>query len=161
MLADKTTQTDLSIFHPDIEQSVFHHLNFTKTNAGREVLRELLCQPLRTLTAIENTQQTIRQLGEVIDQWPVSISNGTLMVLEKFYDTPIDKLPKNPGFIGGWYYRITSPTDYSITKYTIEHAIDFTNGMVNILLLIKDAESGFLKTWYEQIKKLLQREEIS
>jgi hypothetical protein len=34
-------------------------------------------------------------------------ARGTLMVLEKFYDTPIDKLPKNPGFIGGWYYRIT------------------------------------------------------
>jgi DNA mismatch repair ATPase MutS len=161
MLADKTTQTDLSIFHPDIEQSVFHHLNFTKTNAGREFLRELLSQPLRTITTIENTQQTIRQLGEIIDKWPASISNGTLMVLEKFYDTPINKLPKNPGFIGGWYYRITSPTDYSITKYTIEHAIDFTNGMVNILLLIKDAESGFLKIWYERIKKLLQREEIS
>lgn len=161
MLADKTTQTDLSIFHPDMEQSVFHYLNFTKTNAGREFLRELLSQPLRTIPAIENTQQTIRQLGEVIDQWPVSISNGTLMVLEKFYDTPIDKLPKNPGFIGGWYYRITSPTDYSITKYTIEHAIEFTNGMVNILLLIKDAESGFLKAWYERIKKLLQQEEIS
>ena len=80
MLADKTTQTDLSIFHPDMEQSVFHHLNFTKTNAGREVLRELLSQPLRTITAIENTQQTIRLLGEVIDKWPVSISNGTLMV---------------------------------------------------------------------------------
>jgi DNA mismatch repair ATPase MutS len=161
MLADKTTQTDLSIFHPDMEQSVFHYLNFTKTNAGREFLRELLSQPLRTIPAIENTQQTIRQLGEVIDQWPVSISNGTLMVLEKFYDTPIDKLPKNPGFIGGWYYRITSPTDYSITKYTIEHAIEFINGMVNILLLIKDAESGFLKAWYERIKKLLQQEEIS
>ena len=161
MLADKTTQTDLSIFHPDMEQSVFHYLNFTKTNAGREFLRELLSQPLRTIPAIENTQQTIRQLGEVIDQWPASISNGTLMVLEKFYDTPIDKLPKNPGFIGGWYYRITSPTDYSITKYTIEHAIEFTNGMVNILLLIKDAESGFLKAWYERIKKLLQQEEIS
>ena len=161
MLADKTTQTDLSIFLPDMEQSVFHYLNFTKTNAGREFLRELLSQPLRTIPAIENTQQTIRQLGEVIDQWPASISNGTLMVLEKFYDTPIDKLPKNPGFIGGWYYRITSPTDYSITKYTIEHAIEFTNGMVNILLLIKDAESGFLKAWYERIKKLLQQEEIS
>jgi len=161
MLADKTTQTDLSIFHPDMEQSVFHYLNFTKTNAGREFLRELLSQPLRTIPAIENTQQTIRQLGEVIDQWPASISNGTLMVLEKFYDTPIDKLPKNPGFIGGWYYRITSPTDYSITKYTIEHAIEFINGMVNILLLIKDAESGFLKAWYERIKKLLQQEEIS
>ena len=40
MLADKTTQADLSIFHPDMEQSVFHHLNFTQTNAGREYLRE-------------------------------------------------------------------------------------------------------------------------
>lgn len=160
MIADKTTLTDISIFHPDIEQSVFHHLNFTQTNTGKEYLRALLSEPLRSIEAIENTQQTIQLLGEVSHQWPASISNGTLMVLEKFYETPIDNLPNTQGLLFGWYYRIVSATDFSLTRYTIQHAIDFTNGMANILLLIKDAKSSILKNWYDRIKKLLQRDEI-
>lgn len=160
MIADKTTLTDISIFHPDIEQSVFHHLNFTQTNTGKEYLRALLSEPLRSIEAIENTQQTIQLLGEVSHQWPASISNGTLMVLEKFYETPIDNLPNTQGLLFGWYYRIVSATDFSLTRYTVQHAIDFTNGMANILLLIKDAKSSILKNWYDRIKKLLQRDEI-
>lgn len=160
MIADKTTLTDISIFHPDIEQSVFHHLNFTQTNTGKEYLRALLSEPLRSIEAIENTQQTIQLLGEISHQWPASISNGTLMVLEKFYETPIDNLPNTQGLLFGWYYRIVSATDFSLTRYTVQHAIDFTNGMANILLLIKDAKSSILKNWYDRIKKLLQRDEI-
>lgn len=160
MIADKTTLTDISIFHPDSEQSVFHHLNFTQTNAGKDYLRALLCEPLRSINAIENTQQTIQLLGEVSDRWPASISNGTLMVLEKFYETPINKMPNSQYLFFGWYYRIFYATDYSLTRYTIQHAIDFTNGMANILLLIKDSNSSLLDKWYNRIKKLLQRDEI-
>jgi DNA mismatch repair ATPase MutS len=36
MQVDKTTLADLSIFHAEEEQSVFHHLNYTQTNGGRE-----------------------------------------------------------------------------------------------------------------------------
>lgn len=65
MQVDKTTLADLSIFHSEEEQSVFHHLNHTQTNCGREYLRYLLAHPLHTITDILDTQQTIQQLGKV------------------------------------------------------------------------------------------------
>ena len=41
MQADKTTLNDLSIFHSEEEQSVFHHLDFTTTIGGKDWLRHL------------------------------------------------------------------------------------------------------------------------
>jgi len=161
MLADKTTLADLSIFHAEVEQSIFHYLNFTQTNTGKEYLRQLLSHPLSNIPAIENTQQTIQALGEIACDWPVSISNGTLMVLEKFYETPIDKLPAKAGIVIGWYYRIISATDYSLTRYTVQHAIDFTKGMASIMILLEKGNSSFIIDWRQRIKKLLQRAEIS
>ncbi|MBU3743216.1 MAG: DNA mismatch repair protein MutS [Sediminibacterium sp.] len=161
MLADKTTLTDLSIFHPEIEQSIFHYLNFTQTNTGKEYLRQLLSHPLSNIPAIENTQKTIQALGEIADEWPASISNGTLMVLEKFYETPINNLPHQAGIVMGWFYRVASATDYSLTKYTIQHAIDFTKGMAMIMILLEKSNSSFITGWRDRIKKLLQRAEIS
>ena len=46
MQADKTTLNDLSIFQHEEEQSVCHHLNFTKTVGGKDWLRLLLSRPL-------------------------------------------------------------------------------------------------------------------
>lgn len=161
MLADKTTLADLSIFHAEVEQSIFHYLNFTQTNTGKEYLRQLLSHPLGSISAIENTQQTIHTLGEIAAEWPASISNGTLMVLEKFYETPLDKLPNQAGVFMGWYYRVVSATDYSLTKYTVQHAIDFTKGMASIMILLEKGNSSFINSWRQRIKKLLQRSEIS
>jgi DNA mismatch repair protein MutS len=161
MLTDKTTLADLSIFHPEVEQSIFHYLNFTQTNTGKEYLRHLLSHPLGDIPAIENTQQTIQFLGEISANWPTSISNGTLMVLEKFFETPMDKLPNSSGSIMGWYYRIVSATDYSLTKYTIQHTVDFVKGMATLLLLLEGGHSSFITKWQTRIKKLLQRDEIS
>jgi len=127
MHIDKTTLHDLSIFHHDEEQSVFHHLNFTQTNGGREHLRSILHQPLASIKAIEDVQHTIRHLMNISDRWPYFISNGTVMVVEKFYDTPLESFPRGTTFLECWWYKIMNGPDYSLTKYSVEHFIDFFN----------------------------------
>jgi len=52
MQVDKTTLTDLSIFHHDEEQSVFHHFNFAQTNGGREYVKYIMANPLDSVKAI-------------------------------------------------------------------------------------------------------------
>jgi DNA mismatch repair ATPase MutS len=160
MKADNTTLVDLSIFHPDAEQSVFHRLNHTQTNAGKEYLRQLLSNPLTSVSSILDTQQTIQTLGAVQSKWPPLISNGTIMVLEKYYESQIDHLPGNPGLISSLLYKLTSTTDYSLTKYTVLHAIDFVKGLTIILQLIEDSKSALLLGWHRRISYLLQKEEV-
>ncbi len=159
MQVDKTTLTDLSIFHSEEEQSVFHHLNFTHTNGGREYFRSILSTPLDSIKAIHDAQRSIQALMQLQEKWPLHlITNGTIMVIERFYDTAIVPYPKQPNLISSIIYKMLHAPDYSITKYTVTHAIAFLKGMKIILDLIgQDKRSLQLQTWYDKIEHFLDR----
>ncbi len=159
MQVDKTTLTDLSIFHHDEEQSVFHHFNFAQTNGGREYVKYIMANPLDTVKAIRDSQQTIQALMLVQEKWPLDlITNGTIMMIEKFYETAIDPYPKQPDFVTSAIYKIFHSADYSITKYTVTHAISFLKGMQIILVLIgNEKKSTQLQIWYDQLKYYLEK----
>ena len=156
MQIDKITLNDLSIFHPEEDQSVFFHLNFTQTNGGREYLRYLLGNTLHSIESIQATQKTIQHLVSVIEQWPVSPTNGTIMVLEKFYESPVDAYPKIPELFNSFLYQFFHQADFSLTLFTIQHAIDFVKGMNTIAGLINNAETkGQLESIASRIQHYL------
>lgn len=157
MQADKTTLTDLSIFNNEEELSVFHHLNFTQTNEGREYLRLLLSRPLDSLAAINDVQQTIQQMQSVSLKWPATITNGTIMVLGRFFDTQINSYPSHPSTINSFLYKLVSSPDFSITKYTIEHLISFVKGMQQVVDLLQQSKSKQLQNSVEKIKLVLNK----
>ena len=138
MQVDKTTLADLSIFHNEEEQSVFYHLNHTQTNGGREQLRYLLAHPLSSLEEIQDTQQSIQQLMQVMEQWPITVTNGTIMVIERFYESQINPFPDHPNTVNSFIYKIINAPDYSLIRYTVEHAIDFVKGLHIIIELLKE-----------------------
>lgn len=129
MQVDKITQNDLSIFHADEDQSIFHQLNFTQTNGGREYLRYLLSNPLPTVEAIADTQQTIQHLLSIEAKWPVSPTNGTIMVLEKYYETAVEQYPSTPEYVNSRWHKFWHKDDYSFTLFSVQHTLDFVKGM--------------------------------
>ncbi|WP_018611335.1 MutS-related protein [Segetibacter koreensis] len=133
MQADKTTLSDLSIFHTEEEQSVFHHLDFTTTIGGKEWLRYLLANPYSELEMIKETQQTLKLIIKKEEQWPAVITNGTVMVVQKFYDSSIDAIPHDPNLFSSLYYKIVKSQDFSLIKFSVTHFIDFTIGLKNII----------------------------
>ncbi len=158
MQVDKTTLADLSIFHSDEEQSVFSHLNFTHTNGGREYLRIFLANPLHSLEEVMDVQQTIRQLITVADKWPAIVSNGTVMVLEKYFDSAVNRFSHDPGVIESHTYKIVSKSDYSLVRYSVEHAIDFTKGLQQIIDLLQEGNmSRQLGMWIGRMEVLLKK----
>ncbi len=159
MQVDKTTLTDLSIFHNEEEQSVFHHFNFAQTNGGREYFKYILSNPLDSVHAIKDCHITIQALMHMHDKWPLElITNGTIMMIEKFYETPIDSYPKQPDFFSSFIYKFLHSSDYSITKYTVTHAISFLKGMQQIFYLIaEEKKSNQLQTWYDQLEHFLEK----
>ena len=158
MQVDKTTLADLSIFHSEEEQSVFHHLNYTQTNGGREYLRQLLNHPLHSIDAILDTQQTIRCLRDVSDQWPVFVTNGTIMMIEKFYESQLNDFSQQPNRINATIYKLFNGPDFSLIRYSVEHAIDFTRGLQQIVTLLeKSTQSRELSMWTTRMSMLLNR----
>src|SRR4051812_11779510 len=105
MEIDKTTFNDLSIFHHEEEYSVFHKLNFTKTTGGREWLARFFTEPFNEIKRIHETQDILKRIIQLQHEWPSSITNGTIMVMEKFYETAIDSIPDSPNILNAFTYR--------------------------------------------------------
>lgn len=158
MQVDKTTLQDISIFHSDETQSVFYWLNKTNTNGGREYLRHILSNPLDNIAAIEDVQQTIQQLMKVHHQLPETITNGTIMVIESFFETATDAYPTHPNAWNSLVYKVLSAPDFSITKYSVTHFIGFIKDLVKIAeILAKNNASNLVSQWCEVINKMVNQ----
>jgi len=157
METDKTTLNDLSIFQHEEEFSIFHKLNFTRTTGGRERLKYIFNNSLRDIQSIENVQQTIKLILEKEDQWPLAISNGSIMVIQKFYETTIDQIPSHPSASSAYLYKIFHAPDFSLVKYSTGHAFDFIKGINKIIeVFLKDDVPINLKRLLEKAKVMIE-----
>jgi DNA mismatch repair protein MutS len=154
---DKITYQDLSIVNHEEEYSLLHRINFCKTAGGAERLQYLLTHPLRNAKEIKQTQEALQQLETILAQWPNEISNGTLLVLEKFYGYPFDKIPNSYSPVTAFFYMVFDTPDYGLVRYTVGHFIDFFKGMNHLQqLLSKDVQSPIIESITEGIQKLLK-----
>lgn len=129
MEIDKTTLADLSIINKEEEFSVFNKLNFSRTAGGRQVLFQNFSTPLKTIGQIQDIQQTLRFIIENEQYWPSQITNGSVLMIEKFYGATIDQIPEKPSKAGVLSYKLFSSADYSFVKFSTEHSFDFIKGM--------------------------------
>lgn len=156
---DNTTYEDLSLFSRDEEYSLFHKLNFTRTQAGKDLLLDLFASPLNSLEDIHATQHVLRLIRERLDQWPVTISNGTIMVMDKFYETAIDDMPAAHNLPAALSYKLFHSADYAMVRYSVGHFVDFVKGMDQLVRLL-DVEGSprLLSELLERARRLLDQE---
>lgn len=129
MEIDNTTLADLSILNVEEDFSVFNKVNFCRTSGGRHKLTLNFTTPLKTIEQIQGVQQTLQLILKKEQHWPQQISNGSMMVVEKFYVATLDDIPEFPSSIGAMSYKILHGPDFSLVKYSTEHAFDFIKGM--------------------------------
>ncbi len=156
MQIDQYTYLDLSIFHAEEEFSVFHRLNFTRTSGGRKWLLKFFREPFSDLEKITQTQNCIKQILARLDEWPLSVTNGTLMVLDKFYDYQLDPLPKNANPVNSYSYRILHSPDFSITRFSLPHFADFIRNLKQLIDMFgaADAPVNMQKLFFRAAKLL-------
>jgi DNA mismatch repair protein MutS len=158
MQVDQTTLADLSIFRAEEDQSVFNVLNYTLTNGGRHWLHYLLSNPYSDLKPVLETQQTLQLILKHHHEWPTLISNGTIMVIERFYESQIDRIPDSPNLLSALNYKMLHGVDYSLIKYTVGHAIDFVQGIQQIINLFQQDETpALLQSILQRMALLLQK----
>lgn len=158
MQLDATTYNDLSIFHHEEEFSIFHKLNFTQTVQGRDWLYKFFQNPFSDLKQISETQQILRTIHEKINEWPKSISNGTVMVIEKFYDSNIDSMPGGANVVNALSYKLFHTADFSLVKYSLIHFADFFRGMMQ-LSDVFDSETAplLVRSFLHRAKDLMNK----
>ncbi|HLK29838.1 MAG TPA: hypothetical protein VKT28_14765 [Puia sp.] len=161
MEIDKTTYDDLAIFNGEEESSVFSKLNFTQTLGGRDWLLRFFQEPFNTIQQISDTQKTLSLILKNENEWPASITNGTVMVIEKFYETALDPMPYGSNIVNAYSYKFLHAADYSLIKYSITHFADFARGMNKLLELAGDVDCPpLLVSMLRRVKFLLSHNVI-
>ncbi len=133
MEIDKTTITDLSIFSSEEEFSVFSKINQCVTTRGKEQLRATLNKPLQSAADIREVQHVLQYIIKEKANWPTVISNGTIMVVERFFESNISPIPSRPSKVSAITYKMINGHDFSLVKYSINHYFDFIKGMQHLL----------------------------
>jgi DNA mismatch repair ATPase MutS len=161
MQIDKITFNDISIFHQEEEASIFHRLNFTKTVGGKEWLRRFFTEPHSDLKRIVGTQNIIKTLLQHLEDWPAEITNGTIIMMDKFLDYNLDPIPQNINPVNAVSYKLLHNADYAMVKYSVEHFADFMRGLRKIIQLFETADlPANLLFYLDRMKKLLEEKPL-
>lgn len=158
MDVDKVTINDLSLFSNEEGYSVFKKLDHTRTVQGREQLKKILLSTQSSIELITDIQNTVRRTGTI--ELPAQVSNGTLMVIEQFYETAISHIPGNPGSLSVFSYKLFHSPDFSLIKYSTGHCIDLIKGMQAIVDAFgKEEKPQMLNALLESVKGALNNPE--
>lgn len=156
MEVDVTTYNDLSVFHSEEEFSIFHRLNFTRTEEGKDWLYRFFKNPFSDAKLIVETQNIVRRILENESEWPASISNGTIMVITRFYESSLDPIPSSPNLMEAVSYKIFHSPDFSLVRYSLTHFADFLRGMKKLIELFdNDATPATLRRFISRGKDLI------
>jgi len=120
---DNITYEDLSLYSHEEEFSIFHRLDFTRTTGGKDLLLDYFNRPFSKLEPIQATQRILTLMLEKLDQWPSAISNGTIMVMERFYETALDTIPQAENLPAALSYKLFHGPDYSMVRYSVGEAV--------------------------------------
>lgn len=132
---DKTTLADLLMFESGEDMSVFGKLDLCSTAHGSEQLRINFSTPLKTLDEIVAVQQTLQLINKKLPLWSIQISNGTVMVVEKFFDSRISPIPARASSFEAYSYKLLHGPDYALVTYSAKHCFDFIKGFKHLLEL--------------------------
>ncbi len=157
MQIDNTSLTDISIFHREETYSIFHKLNFTRTEGGREWLLRFFSSPFSDINKIKGTQNIIKKLMEHIHAWPEQITNGTMLVMYKFLDYALDTIGNNPGTVEAYIYRLLHSADYSMVRFSMKHFIDFFHGLKQITEMLSGLDlPAYFQIYIDRAGSLLR-----
>lgn len=161
MQIDNISFNDISIFHPEEEFSIFHKLNFTLTSGGKEWLRKFFTEPHKDLKRITGTQKVIRTLMEHVQDWPTDITNGTMLVMDKFMDYALDPISERSNTFNSVLYKWLHSEDYAMVKYSVPHFADFFRGLKSITALLDGLDlPSNISIYIDRISQVLKQEPL-
>ncbi len=159
MQNDKTTLKDLSIF-TQAEGDIFALIDRTTTQAGRDALRHHVKEPPQTFALLNELQQAIRWWAANPQRWTKAISNGTLVMLEKFFESA-DNISTPPAgvalLLGTMIQRLLNKNQYTFTQFSLQHLSDFYRGCTELTALLQEVQiPAFLRRELDMIVAELQ-----
>lgn len=163
MQVDKITLQDIGLFDSEGTKGLASHLNFCRSNGGTDQFEQYLTNPLNTLHAIEQRQQVlsiyIKQLSFLEN---MKITNGTTLVISKFFETSFKAIPVQVSTLGAFWYQWSQKSDYSLIKYSVEHLVGFFQNLMDWAAVFEqETENKHLEKLVAEVKKYTQHPSLS
>lgn len=140
MINDKITLKDLS-FYTSGGGGVFALIDHTATQQGREALRRHVQQPPADHVQLQELQDVVRYWSVNERKFPQIISNGTLVMLEKFFESADSASAPPSGItmvLGAMWQKIINRNEYFFTSFSVSHLSDFLKGCLELTTLLKE-----------------------
>lgn len=155
----KRTLKDLSFSTHNAEGNVLQYIDRCTTFVGRELLLKHLSKGLASYQALCQQQAVIKYWAENPQNWPSIITNGTIVMLEKFFESA-DSYTSQPGgnglFSGQFFQKIFNRNEYHFTQFSISHLADFFRGCQQYVALKNNSTlPELLKNTIDAIEKSL------
>ncbi len=158
MIIDETTFSDLSIFDKDDDYSLFEKFNLTRTTGGRDQMRRFFLSPFHSVEKIRDTQNILKLMINKEHEWPAQISNGSIMMIYKFYESAVDTIPSYPSLLSAYTYKFLHAPDFSLVKYSAGHAFEFLKGFRIILDKFNDkCNPAALTSLLDRVEKIMDK----
>lgn len=160
MQNDKITLKDLAIFTPDGNEDVFALMNRTTTQVGRDMLRKHILNPPDTYENLLEVQDAIRFFSAHPEVWPKIILNGTIVMLDKFFESADNVAAPPTGLtllFNAFFQKILNKQEYFFIQFSLAHLSDFLNGCIQLAKIAdKQGVPPLLARELELIKKELE-----
>lgn len=158
MQIDRTTLLDLNIFSSG-DQDIASLIDRTTTNIGREALRKHIKTPPKTLEQLIALQEVVRWWWGQDTAWAKSISNGTIVLLEKFFDSADNEMATPGAFslaVGSFLQKLFNRNQYTFIQFSLTHLSDFLRGCDELCSLLQ--QQGTLPQLLRQELEKMQQE---
>lgn len=126
------------------------------------MLKQMFNHSLSSIQEIKQVQDTLKLILSNADQWPHKISNGSILMIHKFYEAGLDAPPARPTPVSAKSYILFHKADFSLIKYSVGHAFDFFKGINQMVTLFLNKETpANLKKILEKAKALLEKRQLA
>jgi hypothetical protein len=96
-----------------------------------------------------------------LEEWPTEITNGTVIMMDKFLDYNLDPISESQNVLNNLTYQLLHSADYSMVKFSMKHFADFFRGFKKIITLFFVAELPVQIQFYiERIERAFQDESL-
>lgn len=156
MILDKTTLHDLSFLQG--EHSVFALINRCTTQAGSDVLKKMIQAPPSDFEKLKEQQDAVKFWMQYSEGWTSRISNGTLVMIEKFYESADAFHGKSNSvglFMNSIMQKLFNRNAYSFVRFSISHLIDFLKGCNELVMLLEHQPPQTIRAILESFKEVI------
>ena len=162
MQVDSITLKDIGLLDSEAHTGLATHLNFCKTNGGSYYFTHLLSHPLSNKAAIETRQFAIQVFIQQQSFFEsLKTTNGTTLVIDKFFETAFKKTSAHPNTWETLWYRLFHKADFSLIKYSVEHLNTLIKDADQWLIAFeKDKKNPIIEQWYTAIEKIVSTDEL-